>query len=367
MRKYDTVYGLFTAICDSIRSKKGTSEMISHQDIPDEILSIESGNSGMEVTNKYIRMIPRERDNLLEDFTEDIEKYVIDGTETFYGKAGAAGDYYSNLNGKTIKFHSLFNFLYGNTYFNNPVYPIDVSHWDVSEVWNMKGCFCRNNAMETIAVENWDTKNVLDFSSMFEYCTALKSLDLSHWDVSEATSMAKMFYTCAALENLNLKNWDTKNVEDMDSLFYNCNKLIEIDVGHFNLDKCNNITNLFYGCSSLKKVRIPSFRKVNPNSIFYSCMNLYDLQFSNNGTFSESIGGSATFNLATIWKYTQDTVVSETGLTYGHYYEAFANSIGTNTTGKTRTIKLNTNLYNSLSDTQKSLLIDKGYTLTYGT
>ena len=42
---YTTLKSLFEAICNAIREKKGSSDEINHQDIPDEILSIESGGT----------------------------------------------------------------------------------------------------------------------------------------------------------------------------------------------------------------------------------------------------------------------------------------------------------------------------------
>lgn len=41
---YDTVDDLFTGICDAIREKDGTTALISHQDIPERIASIISGD-----------------------------------------------------------------------------------------------------------------------------------------------------------------------------------------------------------------------------------------------------------------------------------------------------------------------------------
>lgn len=43
---YETVEALFKAICDAIRNKKGTYELIAHQNIPSEIVGIQSGGAG---------------------------------------------------------------------------------------------------------------------------------------------------------------------------------------------------------------------------------------------------------------------------------------------------------------------------------
>ena len=37
---YETVTALMTGICDAIRAKDGTTELIQHQDIPDRITAI---------------------------------------------------------------------------------------------------------------------------------------------------------------------------------------------------------------------------------------------------------------------------------------------------------------------------------------
>lgn len=37
MRKYNTVDALFDGICNAIRKKDGTTELIEHQDIPERI------------------------------------------------------------------------------------------------------------------------------------------------------------------------------------------------------------------------------------------------------------------------------------------------------------------------------------------
>lgn len=43
MRKYETIDQLFSATCNAIREKDGTSALIKHQDIPERIMGIPSG------------------------------------------------------------------------------------------------------------------------------------------------------------------------------------------------------------------------------------------------------------------------------------------------------------------------------------
>lgn len=47
---YTTIKELFTAICDAIRAKTGTTDLINHQDIPARISSIETG-TGLDTSD----------------------------------------------------------------------------------------------------------------------------------------------------------------------------------------------------------------------------------------------------------------------------------------------------------------------------
>lgn len=71
---YTTVSSLFSAICDAIRAKKDSADPIAHQDIPDQILSIQSGDIEQEL------------------YTDDGKsRMVVDvpaGTFTFKGNTG---------------------------------------------------------------------------------------------------------------------------------------------------------------------------------------------------------------------------------------------------------------------------------------
>ena len=48
---YTTIPSLFTAICNAIRSKDGSSSNINHQDIPSKILAIPTNQGGITLPN----------------------------------------------------------------------------------------------------------------------------------------------------------------------------------------------------------------------------------------------------------------------------------------------------------------------------
>lgn len=53
MSKYSSIADLFTGICDAIRSKDGTTDLIQHQDIPDRIMALSSSGDS---TMKQVKM-----------------------------------------------------------------------------------------------------------------------------------------------------------------------------------------------------------------------------------------------------------------------------------------------------------------------
>lgn len=70
---YETVDALFKGICNAIRNKKGTSELIAHQNIPSEINEIQSGGAGEFVNCLYETIcLPQEFINSDEIVEEEI-------------------------------------------------------------------------------------------------------------------------------------------------------------------------------------------------------------------------------------------------------------------------------------------------------
>ena len=204
---------------------------------------------------------------------------------------------------------------------------------------------------------------ITDASYMYYHITPTgkTTIDCSLFDLSRCTNMEYMFYYDIWLKSLDVSNWDTSKVHNMQYIFANCTSLESLDMSALDLSNLLNFTNPFYYASGLKTLILPNIPKVINFDIFvYSPqVSLQNLTFSNGGTFgNKSTSSSLTLNCARFWQGKTDTIKG--------YYENFANSIGDNTSGKTRTIKLYTTLYNDLTDEQKALLTDKGYTITYG-
>ena len=106
---------------------------------------------------------------------------------------------------------------------------LDLTMLDVSEIDNMNAIFeSYDNKLEYINVSNWNVSNVYDMGYMFYGCESLKSIDVSNWDVSNVEDMEYMFFNCKSLKQIDVSKWDiiglkTSELDDPLRLaFYGC-------------------------------------------------------------------------------------------------------------------------------------------------
>ena len=66
-----------------------------------------------------------------------------------------------------------------------------------------------------IDISNWDVSNVYDMSWMFAFSNF--NGDISNWDVSKVVNMNYMFFNSKF--NRNISNWDVSKVEDINHMF----------------------------------------------------------------------------------------------------------------------------------------------------
>ena len=91
-------------------------------------------------------------------------------------------------------------------------------------------------------------------SYMFVECSSLTSLDLSHFDTSNVTNMRNMFSGCLGLIKLDLSLFDTSKVTNMTEMFKMCENLTTIYCyGDWSLSKVlENSDNMFWCCYLLQ-------------------------------------------------------------------------------------------------------------------
>lgn len=126
-------------------------------------------------------------------------------------------------------------------YYCTSLTSLDLSDWDTSNINNVTSMI--NNSDMTGLFENcynlvdlklprkFITSKVDNISGMFNN-TRLTSLDLSGWDISNVYSMRHLFHNDIALERLNLVGWDASRTSDTSWIFSNCFELTTLIDGH---------------------------------------------------------------------------------------------------------------------------------------
>ena len=296
-----------TNIANAIRNKNGETGQYLPSEMPQKILNIQSGGGGYNVEFAYANGDSTSVDKFNTEFDENVT-------------------------------YNLKNFLSNHRYYSEPV-----TNGKKIKISNANSMFC------------FGTKGM----------TTTYNFDGSGFDMSKCFDISHMFRECSAMNNIiGYENWDTKNIRELTYLFYNCSNIKELDLSNWNLDNLITISGSnFDYCNSLTKLILPDLPKISSTSIFSGYSSripaLSDFRFKDGCTFCRDMSSDVSLNLTCIWRGKTDKIKG--------CYENFANTIGENTTAYTRTIKLHTTLYNDLTDGQKALLTNKGYTIAYGT
>lgn len=91
-------------------------------------------------------------------------------------------------------------------------------------------------------------------NNIFYYCKSIEELDLSNWNVKKVTTLSNIFNTCSNLTTLNLSGWDTSNCSNMSSLCTNCSSLQTINLSGWDFSKMTSTIDLFSGCQQLTTI-----------------------------------------------------------------------------------------------------------------
>lgn len=176
---------------------------------------------------------------------------------------------------------SLADLFYGNTNLTN----INVSSWDTSSITSLYFAFASMNNLERVDFAEWDVSNVTNFFAMFGSSKNVNTFDVSKWNTSSATNMGWMFngnhskyldvsnfdtskvtnmYAMFAgatlLTRLDISNFDTSNVLDFGRVFAHWNKVCEeLNISGLNLTKCTSMTETFLR-SNFKVIRSDGLR-----------------------------------------------------------------------------------------------------------
>lgn len=147
-----------------------------------------------------------------------------------------------------------------------------------------------------------------------------QSVDLTNINTSQG--LRYLFQNNTTITNVDLTGWDFSNVTDVRYMFNGCTNLVSV-VGSLDLNKATSVSGIFNGCTSLVNLPIKSFGF---------------------GTTTNTL----TLDLSTCTSLDADTMIQ---------------NMNTNSSGKTRIIKLAAAIYNNLSSTTTAAAASKNITL----
>ena len=172
-----------------------------------------------------------------------------------------------------------------------------------------------------------DTSNVTDMSYMFNYCSALTSVPL--FDTSNVTNMSNLFNYCSVLTTI--PQLDTSNVTNMSNMFAGCSALTAVPL----LD-CGKVTNIqLFGYGDIASVKhLGGFKDL--------------------GKVSSVSGTSSTYLMTRVPNLTKESVLNVLNNLYDRKTAGLS----------VLTLKLHANHLAMLSDEEKAIATNKGWTLS---
>ena len=125
--------------------------------------------------------------------------------------------------------------------------------FNTSNITNMRSMFYES---DLVSVPLFDTSNVTNMSSMFYY-TKVKSVPL--FDTSNVTNMSSMFMNCSNLKSVPL--FDTSNVTNMAYMLKSCSNIFSIP--QFDTSNVTNMQSAFDSCSCVSSIPLLDCSSIN--------------------------------------------------------------------------------------------------------
>ena len=201
--------------------------------------------------------------------------------------------------------------------------------------------------------------------NMFEFCSHFTSIP--QLDTSKVTNMNSMFSGCALLTSI--PQLDTSKVTDMGYMFYSCSSLTSVPL--FDTSKVTNMSYMFYGCSL--PATIPQLDTHNVADMSYMFVNCDSL------TTVPKLDATSLTTTDTMFGYSWSSLNKFTafgGLTNLKVnldltpcpkltHDSLMNVINeaADVTASPKTLTLGTTNLNKLTDEEKAIATNKGWTL----
>lgn len=204
------------------------------------------------------------------------------------------------------------------------------------------------------SVPLFDTSNVTNMSYMFNYCKSLTTIP--QFNTSKVTNMSYMFMGCEKL--VSVPELDCSSVTNMNYMFGDCYKLQSI-----NLLNTGNVTNMYTMCqntnalTTICELDCSSVQKIG--SFFGgSISNINTIKnlggFKNLGQYSSLTGTNDNYFLSRCPNLTKESILN---ILNGLYDRASAGM-------SVLTLKMNANSLALLSNEEKAIATNKGWTLS---
>ena len=205
-------------------------------------------------------------------------------------------------------------------------------------------CFFQCSSLTSLHLPDVFGQNATSFDNCFSQCSSLTSLHLPDGFGQNATSFAYCFFQCSSLTSLHLPDGFGQNATTFASCFYQCSSLTSLHLPDGFGQNATSFAYCFYNCSSLTSLHLPDGFGQNATSFvrtFYNCTALKDI--TGNPNFKIS------FDLSPCPNLTHDSLMVVIN--------------GLQTVTETQTLTLGTTNLAKLTDEEKKVATDKGWTL----
>lgn len=229
--KYPTLKALFTAICDSVRAKEGTTELINHQDLPERIDAIESSGDTSVEDGLMTRTLTEYENDRITTLGEAALRHCISLTKV-----------------------DLPNVTYVDEQaFFNCSNLVDVNMPKLERIGAQ--CFQNCTKLKTISLPNLKR---IESANNFTNCTALVDVDLPLLEYVNHN----VFYQCKALRVLRLPSLKTITTGGL-AQYSAALHTVELNVctnlsGNNNFNRCTGLN-----CIILKSETLCSLANIN--------------------------------------------------------------------------------------------------------
>lgn len=299
------------------------------------------------------------------------------------------------------------------TYMNVLNEIIGLSNLDVSQVTTLYRTFryFNNNVgstIETINLSSWDYSNVTNFCDMFNNAK-VKIVEMNENININDVNLTGAFYgsTVTNINNLNIveSTYSTKTNRPLENTFNNCSNLLqitsknkwiihsglyytfagssklvaipEIEFHAHNINYKGTLEYTFKNCSSIENINISIIYDDNDGKYLYmtecfnNCTKLKtitgNLDLSNIYTLQNGFSGCTSLERietnGQIAKNQPNDFTIDISASAVFDIASFINSLAANTSGYTRTIKLNSTVYSGITEETQALATQKSYTL----